>query len=63
MKYVNKLSCCFNRNKNLVKSVELQEKDTTDDVDYEAYLLHEYKKPALKDFTLSEYTEKGLFFV
>ena len=60
MKHVKKLCCCFNRNKNLVSSVELQEKDTSDDVDYEGYLLHEYKKPALNDFTLSEYTEKGL---
>ena len=61
MKHVRKVCCCFNRNKNLISSVELQEKDTTDDVDYEGYLLHEYKKPALNDFTLSEYTEKGLW--
>ena len=59
LKHFKKICCCLNRTKNVVSSLELQEKDTTNDVDYEGYLLHEYNKPALVNFTLSEYTEKG----
>uniref|UniRef100_A0A7M5WJ25 Anoctamin n=2 Tax=Clytia hemisphaerica TaxID=252671 RepID=A0A7M5WJ25_9CNID len=61
MKYARKLCCCFKRQStNVVSSLELQQKDTSDDAEYEAYLRHEHKKPPLDDFTLSEYTEKVL---
>ena len=35
------------------------EETVSSDAEFEDFLQHERRKPDLKDFTLSEYTEKG----
>ena len=50
--------CCFKRTQVFSKNED--KKMTNEDLVYEQYLEEEFKKPPLVDFTLSEYTEKGL---
>ena len=44
----------------MIDDLSNAEENLSSDVEYEDYLQHERKKPDLKDFTLSEYTEKGI---
>lgn len=47
------------RKKKVVSDGSFVEGTASSDAEFEDYLQHERKKPDLKDFTLSEYTEKG----
>ena len=57
-KYLKRFCCCFQKNKISVSEIQFNSKHANGE--YEEYLMREYMKPPLGEFTLSEYTEKGL---
>ena len=48
------------RRKKVVCDGSFVEEAVSSDAEFEDFLQHERRKPDLKDFTLSEYTEKGM---
>lgn len=56
-----RIKACFRSKKSQVDSVGKNSEPYDEDLEYEQFLQREYKKPPLGDFTLSEYTEKGLY--